>query len=1681
MKHLACRTALAAFATLFLSQVATAQRIKLDLRKGDRVVFMGGTFAEREGQFGYIETLLQARFPDLQLTFRNLGYSADTAHSLLGDITKGDGDANRQSNRALNFGTMHKHLGDVKADVIFLCLGMADSFAGQEGLEQFNKDLRALLKAYGSKKYNGKSNPRIVLVGPIAHEKLGGEFPDPTEHNKQLKTYNEAMRKTAAASGLPFVDLFQANGKLTFNGIHLTQHGYSVIAPLFLEQLGFTLPDLAKKHLADVAEGLRLAIVERNQQFFYRWRAVNGEYVYGRRAAPFGVVNFPGEMKKLDETCRELDGKILTLNRLPEAAGKKRELPALPSVAETYHQKQGYMPNGQYFPDAFDPEVERKSFKLPEGYEINLWASEKDFPLHNPLAMAWDTKGRLWVTTMPSYPHVLPGVTPNDKVLILEDTKGRGKADKCTVFADRLYLPTAIEFGQGGVYIGQQPNLMFARDTKGDDVADERHIILQSFGSGDSHHAIHMFHWSPEGALHFQEGIFHRTNVETPWGVVRQHDAGVYRFEPKSHKLDVYVSYNFANPWGHVFDRWGQNFIADASGGANYFALPLTGHVEYPRQHEPMKVFTSVVRPTCGCEIVSSRHFPPEAQGNFLVNNNIGFQGIKQHKVIELGSGFTSKELEPLLFSTDRNFRPVDLKFGPDGALYVVDWFNPLIGHMQHSIRDPGRNHYHGRIWRITYKGRQLVKAPKIYGEPIPELLDLLKTYEDRTRYRVRMELRERKRIDVLRALIKWVADMDPKDMDEHALLEALWVAQSHDFIHGRASFDSLHKPGPQAGVPQDEQLFALIGRSLLKKLIRANDYHARAAATRALRHWRDRVEDPLGLLKTQVNDDHPRVRLEAVIALSYFKEARAAEVALEALKHPRDYYLDYGLKETMATLEPYWRAAVAAGRPFAADNPAGAEYVLGNVSTAELVKMARSGPVYRALLSREGVLPEQRREALAGLAKLHKSDELTELFAAIERLDTHEGQQHGAHVLTDLAQLLTERKADDLARARPRLEQLATKARQPVTRQVAYVMLMTADHSADQTWKLGSRSADTLRDLVEAVPLIPDAKLRASTYPLVKPLLRGLPESLAAQVKDHKGVRGRFVRIELPGKRRTLTLAEVQVFSDGVNIARGGKASQSSVGYGGVPERAIDGNTSGAYGDGGQTHTRENETNPWWELDLGSSRPIDAVVIWNRSENNGEYAGRLDGFKLSILDGHRHPVFVKANNRAPAVNVRFTLNSDPTGAVRRAAVSALASLPGHETEAFTTLAKMARDEAELRDAAVRAIRRIPRSAWPRDQVRPLIDTLVAQVKKVPGADRDQPAVLDALQLGNDLASLLPPGEAKQVRGRLGELGVNVVLIRTVPHKMVYDRPRFYVEAGKPVVVVLENADIMPHNLVVCRPGALTDVGMAADVMGADPNAFKRQFVPNSPKVLHHTRLLQPQESERLRFVAPTTPGEYPYVCTFPGHWRVMYGTMHVVAKLSDVPIEDLQPPTTVAEGRPFVRNWTFADLSADLDKIDKARSFQRGKALFTAASCVQCHKMNKEGDGIVGPDLAEIGQKLADPAKKYTRADLLWDILEPSKVINEKYRTYIIVTGKGELMTGVIVAEDKKKLTVMTNPLAKPVEIPADDIDSKEPAKVSMMPQGLLVTLDREEILDLLAYVAAAGDPGAPAFARKE
>ena len=460
------------------------------------------------------------------------------------------------------------------------------------------------------------------------------------------------------------------------------------------------------------------------------------------------------------------------------------------------------------------PEDSRQKMKLPEGFEVNLFASEVEFPnLANPVQFTFDAKGRLWVCNMESYPQYLPGKLPNDKILIYEDTNGDGKADKETVFADGLHVPTGLELYNGGVIVAQQPNVMYLKDTDGDDKADVRELILHGFDSADSHHSISAFTFDQGGALYFEEGTFHHTQVESPYGPVRVKDAGVFRFEPRNGRFSVFVSYRFANPWGHVVDGWGQNFVADASGGANYYGTAFSGDVDYPDKHASLKQFlTKQWRPTAGCELVSSRHFPKEMQGDYLLNNCIGFQGVLQYRMKEVGSGFAADPVEPLLQSADPNFRPVDIEFAPDGTLFVCDWFNPLVGHMQHSLRDENRDHAHGRIWRIRHKTNDLVKPAKIAGEPIDALLATLSgTPEERTRYRVRGELWGRDREETLSTAKKWLAGLATKDADyEHNRLEVLWLHQAHD----------------------------VVDVDLLKAVLKSPEPKARAAATRVLCYW---------------------------------------------------------------------------------------------------------------------------------------------------------------------------------------------------------------------------------------------------------------------------------------------------------------------------------------------------------------------------------------------------------------------------------------------------------------------------------------------------------------------------------------------------------------------------------------------------------------------------------------------------------------------------------------------------------------------------------------------------------------------------------------------------------------------------------------------------------------------------
>jgi azurin len=277
--------------------------------------------------------------------------------------------------------------------------------------------------------------------------------------------------------------------------------------------------------------------------------------------------------------------------------------------------------------------------------------------------------------------------------------------------------------------------------------------------------------------------------------------------------------------------------------------------------------------------------------------------------------------------------------------------------------------------------------------------------------------------------------------------------------------------------------------------------------------------------------------------------------------------------------------------------------------------------------------------------------------------------------------------------------------------------------------------------------------------------------------------------------------------------------------------------------------------------------------------------AGNNDGMK-ALLAGI--PMITNGKVREGFyARVKELAEKAPDDATQVAAIEALSSIPGHEAEEFSLLSSaIQKDSGDKQVAAVRSIGRIPASKWPKDQVAPLAQAVVKLVEKTPAAERTSPAIVQAVQLGNDLAGALGPEQGAPIRKSLRELAVRVVVLHTLTEQMMYDLHYFTVQAGKPVQIILDNTDNMPHNVVITVPGAFQEIALTAGAMSPPDDPKAKAFVPDSPKVLQATPLVQPGESATLSFTAPEKPGNYTFLCTYPGHWVKMYGVMQVVADL---------------------------------------------------------------------------------------------------------------------------------------------------------------------------------------------------
>jgi glucose/arabinose dehydrogenase len=876
----------AALAVAGWGNAADAQQA-VKLEKGDHVSLIGNTLADRMQHYGWLETLTYSRLPDQELVFRNLGFSGD-------EVAFRD--------RSKDFGTPDEWLWWTHTDVIFAFFGFNESFQGAKGLDKFKADYDKWVKATLSKQYGTKGKPRLVLFAPIAVENLKDpNFPDGVELNKNIKLYADAIAEVAKANDVPFVDLFtisqelykQAGKPMTINGIHLNEYGDQQLAQAIDKAL-FAAPAPARD--TGSLEKLRQAVNDKNFHWFERYRTLDGYNVFGDRSKiKYKQELLPGKpaVSNWDVMQRELQVlDVMTANRdkRVQAVAQGKDLVVddsnTPPFIPVGTNLPGKNPDGTHV--YLDGQEAIARMKVARNMKVNLFADEKQFPdLIAPVQMAWDTKGRLWVACWNSYPRWRPKDEMKDKIIVLEDTDGDGKADKCSTFIDKLNCPTGFEFYNGGIILAQAPGILFVKDTDGDGKADQVTRLLEGFDSADTHHTSNSFTFDPGGALYWQEGTFMHSSIETLEGPIHAQNGAVWRFEPKSFKFDHYTSYGFANPHGHVFDAWGNDIVIDGTAPVPHYGPAFSGKLYGldKRKGNNPTVYKQRTRPCPGAEILSSKAFPDDMQGNFLVPNVIGIQGILNYKLTESGAGLVGTEVtlddgktfEPIVTSDDRNFRPSDVEIGPDGAIYFTDWHNAIIGHLQHHLRDPNRDHAHGRVYRVTYEGRELSKAPPIAGQSVAQLLDLLKSPENRVRYRAKIELSAHDTKEVIPAVEKWIAALDKNDANyAHQLTEGLWMYSWNNVVN----------------------------EPLLRQVLASPDHHARTAAVRVLCYWMDRVPAALDLLKVAAVDKHPRVRLEAIRACSFSKDPKALDTAMESLAEPDDKYIKYTLDETVRTLE---------------------------------------------------------------------------------------------------------------------------------------------------------------------------------------------------------------------------------------------------------------------------------------------------------------------------------------------------------------------------------------------------------------------------------------------------------------------------------------------------------------------------------------------------------------------------------------------------------------------------------------------------------------------------------------------------------------------------------------------------------------------------------------------------------
>ncbi len=922
---------------------AAAGAEELALHEGERVVLIGDTLFEREGSAAALEMRLHLHAAPLAITVRNLSFSADRPDG----VSRASFDP-----PAAGLARLRELILQAKPTVAIIGYGMAAALeelgwrshdpalgldAARYGEDftaaRFRRDLDALLETVAGS--GGGSPVRIVLVAPIAPEDLRAQrpaLPDPAALRAILAPYREAIASLGAARKALVIDtpaLIPAGTLITDNGIHPSVTGLEVWADALSGALGWGAPG-AHVLKPDERTALRAALRRKNELFFHRWRPANQTYLFGFRKNEQGKNAV--EMGQFDTLVAQADTLIAALLRGGEA-------PALPAR--------------QAPPPAATP-VAAPAFTTDKGLAVTLWA---DNPLlSKPVGMAWDAHGRLWVTSTPLYPQIEPGAVSSDRVFVLEDADHAGHAGKSTLFADDLLIPTGIApvdrlDGRAQAYVGSSTELLLLTARGAELHADERRIVLSGFGTEDTHHIIHTLRWGPDGRLYIQQGIYAHSHVETPWGVVRLNAGGVFAYDPRSERLEVAVK-GLWNSWGLRFDDHGQMFLTDGAGSSGLsWAFPgaVFNPSEGARTTMP-SASTGSYPKFCSLELVKSPCFPPDWQGQAITCD------FRAHRVVRFAitdrgqgevphAGYATTDKPDVMRSDSAFFRPIALAFGPDGGLFIADWTNEVINHGEVDFRDPRRDKLHGRVWRLAGEGLAAAGWSDLTKRSVSELTGALLSANAWEREGARRVLAARAEADpgVVAAVQAWAATA-PAGGSAYAAAAVLCSAGRGDL--------ALTLLRPDA--PEERMVMARwMGQSL-------------------------HPERHLQRLAELAQDASPRVRVEAMRALSRIPTLAAAEAALPAIARPGedDPQYAFAAATTMATLGGRWAAAVAAGSWPAS----GREALL--VAGLLALPAESAGPAITAVLHTQAKLERAPWPAL--VAHGGDGDAVGRLFAAL-------------------------------------------------------------------------------------------------------------------------------------------------------------------------------------------------------------------------------------------------------------------------------------------------------------------------------------------------------------------------------------------------------------------------------------------------------------------------------------------------------------------------------------------------------------------------------------------------------------------------------------------------------------------------------------------------------------------------